>query len=523
MRLGIAVLLLGIASCGGGSGAPEPPPAPFTISPADSISIQLGQTQFDASRSPVGWSIREGAAGGSIDNSGLYTAPVNLGTFHVVATSGSQTATTAITIVPAVIVFPPSDTLGPGGLRGFGVDVNPPVPSVSWTILEGPAGGSISGNDYTAPEDIGTYHLVATSTLDSRLSTTVPITVVPQGFKPVGDLNLPRMGHTATLLPNGEVLIAGGDPCWVDDGVCPLQETELFDPASGNFRLASNMIRQRAFHTATPLQNGQVLLAGGGSVLAELYDPATNAFVATGSMSTNRFQHTATLLPNGKVLIAGGQLGTTALSSAELYDPLTGTFSPTAGAGMVVPRSGHGATRLPNGLVLVTGGLVHIGAAQHVADIHASAELYDPVAESFTSAESMTDPRAFHAAVALADGTVLITGGLSISSRLDSAEIYDPLTGGFTTTARMVMPHWAHVAALLSDGTVLVTGGANETTDDQVIHGFVAEIYDPNTGTFLQTGSMGDGQRFLPAAVLLADGRVLLTGSLDSATAETYQ
>jgi hypothetical protein len=469
--------------------------------------------------------VREGAAGGSITSAGLYTAPVNLGTFHVVAARGGQTATAEITVVPAVIVFPPSDTLGPGGTRGFGVDVNPPVPSVTWAILEGPAGGSMNGNTYTAPQATGTYHLVATSTADSRLSFTVIISVVPHGFLPVSDMNLPRSGQTATLLPDGKVLVAGGDPCWAEDGSCPLQESELFDPASGTFQLASNMIYQRGFHTATTLEDGKVLITGGGSTTAEIYDPATNSFSASGIMGTDRFQHTATLLPNGKVLIAGGHLNNEAVSSAELYDPLTNSFSPTGGAGMSVPRSVHTATRLSDGRVLLTGGQMRIGAHQSTAGIHASAELYDPATETFTTIGDMSDARVAHAAVRLANGTVLITGGLSPTDRLDSAEIYDPATGAFRSATRMLLPRWAHVAVLLQDGTVLITGGPNDTLEDgRQLLGFTAEIFDADTESFSQTGSMRAGHRYGPAAVRLADGRVLLTGAIEEGqSAEVYQ
>lgn len=533
MRVWASILLLVIASCGGGSGGSggsAPPPTPITISPSQGSAIQTAEVQFTTTGPPVSWSVREGAIGGSITSSGLYTAPVNLGTFHVVATSlanSSLSATATIRIEPAVRVFPTSDTLGPGGVRSFGVDVNPPVPSVTWTILEGPAGGSISGNTYTAPDETGTYRLVATSTLDSRLSFTVPITVVPRGFLPVGDLILPRVGHTATLLPNGRVLIAGGDPCWVDDGVCPLQETEIFDPASGTFQPASNMIRQRAFHTATTLPNGTVLFTGGSSPATELYDPGTGTFTTTGGLRVNRAGHTATLLTNGKVLIAGGQTTNSALATAELYDPQTGTFSPTGGNGMTTARSGHTATRLPSGHVLITGGFNPISTASTLAVALSSAELYEPDTETFIPTGRLSVARAAHTATMLGNGSVLIAGGIGSqpdSVWLDSAEIYTFASGQFSATTTMLMPRVGFVAVMLPDGTVLLTGGPNGAFEDgREIQGFSAEIYDPATRNFTRTGSMIDGFRFVLAAVLLADGRVLVTGSLNSLIAEVYQ
>ncbi len=172
-----------------------------------------------------------------------------------------------------------------------------------------------------------------------------------------GSMATPRFNHTATLLPNGQVLVAGG----FEFGVGTLAGAELYDPATGMWRATGSMNTPRWVHTATLLPNGQVLVAGGIVELfstytasAELYDPATGVWTATGSMTTKRGVQTATLLPNGQVLVAGGRDGDTFFTSAELYDSATGMW--TATGSMATPRFVHTATLLPDGQVLVAGG-----------------------------------------------------------------------------------------------------------------------------------------------------------------------
>jgi hypothetical protein len=207
----------------------------------------------------------------------------------------------------------------------------------------------------------------------------------------------------------------------------------------------------RGQHTATLLPNGQVLVTGGlGNILApnsaELYDPARGTWSVTGSLNTPRSGHTATLLLNGTVLVIGGDGGH---NSVELYDPATGTWSVTGS--LNTPRSGHTATLLHNGQVLVTGGF---GASN-------SAELYDPVKGTWSITASLNTRRAGYSATLLPNGKVLVAGGSDGPSYLNSAELYDPLTGTWNFTANLNTPRAGHTATLLPEGKVLAVGGAN--------------------------------------------------------------
>ena len=272
---------------------------------------------------------------------------------------------------------------------------------------------------------------------------------------------------------------------------------------------ASSMSAARYLHAAALLPKGKVLITGGGDAegsisSSELYDPVTGTFSATGSMAAARRFHTATLLRNGKVLVVGGVAGTEH-SSAELYDPAAGTFSPTGP--MKFARSGHIAVLLPNGKVLVAGG--YLGNIYY-----ASAELYDPASGTFAVTGSMSVGRGQFSATLLPGGKVLVAGGDSTGATFThSADLYDPATGIFSATGSMSEARFRHSATLLPNGKVLMAGGANSEGTL-----FSAELYDPATGTFSATGSMS-GIRQGPVAILLPNGKVLLTGGADAGTA----
>jgi hypothetical protein len=342
-----------------------------------------------------------------------------------------------------------------------------------------------------------------------------------QGAAKTTSMTTARAAQTATLLPDGRVLIVGGDIYAGQMGEMVQTSAELYDPKTGTFSRTGSLVGGRFLQTATLLPDGRVLIVGGPSGFghpadAELYDPTTGTFSRTGSLATARDFQTATLLSDGRVLVAGGSSSFTdgpVLASAEVYDPKTGKFSPTGS--LTTARSFQTATLLPDGRVLITGGT---GAAIGVTFVSttpclASAELYDPKTGTFSATGAMSTGRCDQTATLLTDGRVLIVGGESAEggTSLASAEIYDPKTGTFSPTGSLATARGFFTATLLSDGRVLIAGG--QTTSGGSLAS--AEIYDPKTGTFSATGALATA-RLLHTATLLPDGRVLVAGGYDS-------
>ncbi len=284
-----------------------------------------------------------------------------------------------------------------------------------------------------------------------------------------------------------------------------------------NLSSAPSMQAQHAAHSATLLANGKVLIAGGfraqgtqeiAITNAELYDPASKRFTPTGDMNEARSGHTATLLANGTVLLVGGWGPSQRRASAEIYDPQTGQFSMTAS--MVKPRAGMTATMLKDGRVLIVGGTSARNEWQAVA------EIYDPNLGTFVLTGLLQNERSAHTATRLIDDRVLIVGGNGDHNGngyqiLNSAELYTPSTGEFAPTGELAMVRHKHAAVLLEDGNVLIIGGSNQ--DDWQGQYASTEIYNTLTGRF-QLGVSLHNKRFklADAVLLLTNGNVLVGG-----------
>ena len=448
--------------------------------------------------------------------------------------SSSRPMNAAVTPAVGLSIAPNAIAVVPGASQVFTATVVGLADSkVKWTV-QGSGGGTITSTGlYTAPSATGVYTVIATSSADAnyRAAAVVLVTTKPSSpFSATGNLVHGREFHTATLLPDGTVLVAGGAIEAAPYCLAGTDFAELYNPVSGSFALTSSMTDHRYAQTSTLLPNGKVLIAGGFSfdepdcigpdtspplISAELYDPSSGSFAPTGSMSEARGLHTATLLPTGKVLIVGGgnmgggrpPFAGDGSATAEVYDPATGTFTPTAN--MSTARIGHTATLLLDGRVLIAGGITS-GSSSPLA----TAELYDPIIGAFTVVRTMTAPRAGHTATLLPDGKVLITGGFTDSTLgaagigTDTAEIYDPAKATFLPTNKpMVVGRWAHTATLLPDGTVLLVGGGTP----------VAETYSPSDGSFSAIG-LDESDRLGHTATLLKNGSVVIIGGFDYGT-----
>jgi hypothetical protein len=325
-----------------------------------------------------------------------------------------------------------------------------------------------------------------------------------------------RRSHTATLLDDGRVLLAGGYIA----GTTVTNKGEVFSTAGQSFTLLSNrMASPRASHAAAKLRDGRVLLCGGyyevssgtlvSSSSAEIFDPSAGTFVAVGSMTTQRVDHAATLLSNGKVLVTGGSrlVGTFLedLATAELFDPSTGTFS-AAPAGLVHTHATHAVVDLADGRFLVVGG----------SDTDLRPELYSELTGAFTAiAPASSDIGRFGAAVARHfDGVVTVVGGEAQGQVLNFLPSTSTLTNSGSPTT---MPRAYATVSPIGSGRMLVCGGIDytnlnyvEPSCDLIVEGGLS-----GSATYPTAVRFPTGMAFHTATVLF-DGRVLFCGGINS-------
>ncbi|HEX8819042.1 MAG TPA: kelch repeat-containing protein, partial [Archangium sp.] len=333
------------------------------------------------------------------------------------------------------------------------------------TTLESQAFVEVTNNTPFA-EVVG-RHLQVKALLRTTLPAVTPVlsdlTVLPQVcWKDVtstipGDSDkVGVLQHEAVLLKNGDVLSVGGTN---------IKTTRLFNPATSTWSITAHTdpgwSTTRRDHTATLLPNGYVLVAGGKNgrpdATSTVYDPVNKTWTSTGNMNQARKEHTATLLPNGQVLVVGGDIDNlgAVTATAELYNPSSGTWTPTSG--LRTGRRLHTATLLPDGRVLVAGGY---GASKNRL---ATAEVFDSSTGLWAAVADMGTGRVEHTATLLPNGRVLVAGGdTSNIAKGASVEVFDSMTGTWTPTGSMKQPRGRHAAVLLKTGMVLVTGGYND-------------------------------------------------------------
>ena len=444
---------------------------------------------------------------------------------------GSTSSLVSITVLPATnpIAVAIGKTVRLTAIGKYSDGTNPDITAkVAWTSAS-PATASVSSGVVTG---VASGATTITATLNGVTSPVVNLTVTA-GIVPTTGLATARWDHTANLLPAsgvaGEMVLVEGGYTGGNTTFAALDSSELYDTATGLWSVTNGRLNiPRGDHTSTRLQNGKILIAGGASTTnsniasSELYDPNTGLWSLTaGSLLEGRSYHTATLLQDGTVLVVGGGGVTSpSLNSAELYNPTTDSW--TATGNLAAGRYSHTATLLPNGKVLVVGGVNLVGG---VATYLATAELYDPVAKTWSSTGSLAKGRFSQTATLLTTGInagkVLVIGGVdSTGFSTNSVELYDPASGTWTTKPPLNIARALHTATLLSNGTVLVMGGDDFNGNELS----TVELYDPTlvtpTSTLMASlTTKRDNFTSTLCSAGVAAGKVLAAGGFDGTTA----
>jgi len=376
----------------------------------------------------------------------------------------------------------------------------------------------------------------------------VVLTAVGTTLPTLGNLAQARSLASATPLGDGDVLLAGGGTGGIT-GAVGLSSAEIYRRHLRVFEtVPGGMSGARAFHTATRLLDGRVLVAGGvdgagtPTATAELYDPATNSFASTASMASPRTAHTASLLPDGRVFVTGGVtlldgadlLATIASTqnSTEIWNPATGLWS--AGPNMSSRRLGHVAETLTDGKIFLQGGLtVTFFLGIPIPAFSATAQRYDPGANAYLGTSSGSVARAFQRTSRLADGRVLVLGGINgdlITQNfvpLASCEIYNSATNGWIAAASMANARSLHTSQVLPDGRVVAIGGAQGSlaapTPVDSVEAFTP-VPSPGPGSWASSGTLGT-PRLSHTSALTKDGKhvVVMSGTDGTASVVTAE
>lgn len=455
----------------------------------------------------------------------LRQAPTLLAALVLAACSDTTTTATTYSIGGTVAGLTGSGlVLATPGLPDLTIAAGQATFTFSVEVLAGATYAVTVKSQPAAPDQVCTV-ANGTGTVGGADVTGVAVScVAAAGLTATGSLTLPRAFFAAERLPSGEVLAAGGQVFYADWATASV---ERWSPVTGTWNAAASMGAPRDLPCSVSLPSGKVLVAGGSNpatvlATAEVYDPEADAWTPTaGPMSVERGLHTCTLLGNGKVLVAGGcPAGTApATSSAELYDPATGLFTPTGS--LLGARYYHTATLLPSGKVLVAGGCT---SGWPCTASTAAAELYDPLTGTWSATGALPAAVVAHAAAPLPSGQVLVAGGCETyvgcgdSARDRGASLYDPATGTWQATGALGRGRSDFVLVPLGSGQVLALGGAYFSTP-----GRSTERWDPVAGSWVEDTDLlaqhDNGLRVVP----LAAGRWLVAGgSYPGVTVQFY-
>ena len=336
-----------------------------------------------------------------------------------------------------------------------------------------------------------------------------------------GALATARSGHTATLLSNGNVLLVGGQGDLISGARAPIGTSEIYNATTGVWTTTGNLAFARSGHSATMLNSGLVLVAGGTNgngqtalASAELYNPALGTWTTTGAMNTSRWGHAAVLLQDGRVLVCGGDSNDSATASSEIYDPATGMW--TAVGNMSARRMLHGASLLPSGRVIVFAGFGWPAGVSSAA----TAELFDPSTGTWSSTAAPSALRYSPSVTTLSSDQILVAGGYDQSNLMTNVvELFDTNTLTWSTTSNMAVSRAGHTATVLQSGRVLVVGGGANNGASPIGS---AEVYDPISGLWTLESAMLSTPRGGHSATLLANGKVLISaGVINSGMAIT--
>lgn len=336
-------------------------------------------------------------------------------------------------------------------------------------------------------------------------------------WQEVAAMNESRQYPGLARLANGRILAVTGHPL----GGNSIASAEIYDPAEDTWTLTGSLnVPRNGVEPGglTMLPNGKILITGGGTAArsvheAELYDPASGTWSETGFMAHSRCVHTSTQLEDGRVLVAGGIDWATneVHASAEVYDYESATW--IAAGAMRTPRWNHRAVRLADGRVLVLGGVSNASRDEHVLS---SAEIYDPQTGTWFETTPMRHARRAPGAVLLRDGRVLVAGGKGPPGprfrEMIEVDIYNPATEAWTGAAPLAQGRWGPSATLLGNGQVLVAGGMY----GRVGRRKSAEIFDPVRGAWRNAGALHDARNG-HRAIALDDGRILIVGGYSGA------